>query len=109
MSNEPNGKTRLILPVSYAIERAQRDKEEWLRKKREDLVEEKELVTEQAKRIAAKMDQTVYVVQCFATMKGPDILVSRKPNYAILLDHNPYFRCDAILPDGTLGETWEYT
>lgn len=111
MSSEPDGKTRLALPESYYVERAEREKKEQLRIQREnhdhDTKKERDLIFAQARLIAAKMDQPVYVVECFR--EGRTRIIDRIPNYAILLDHNPYFRCDVIMPDGTLGETWEYT
>lgn len=112
MSSESDGKARIILPVSHVVEKAKRAKEEQLRVQREnqahDTKKERDLIFAQARVIAAKMDQPVYVVECFKK-DNAHFCLERLPNFAILLDHNGLFRCEMIMPDGTLGETWEYT
>lgn len=112
MDNESGGNPRLALPESYYVERAEREKEERERARREGLAKKRADVLLQAKKIAVGLQATVYLVHCSPRSRGEAraiVLNDRTPDYAILLDSNKYLRREAVFPDGTVCECEEYT
>ena len=111
-NSESDDKTRLVLPESHFARQAEQENEERLSAQGKMLAKERATVLLQAIKIAASLQQTVYLVHCSPRSRGgpiPLVFNDRTPDYAIRLDSDMYLRREAVFPDGTVKECEEYT
>ena len=113
MSNDSDEK-HIWLPKSHFVESDGRRAKEWREAELKKLDDEHEVILAQAKTIAEKLDQTVFIIHLSELAKdrngelGFYKLGCREVHYAIRLDNNMWLRREAVFPDGTMGECEEY-